>query len=285
MANWPKSCKTIILTLFVLGLIQISPVIVQAEENSGNQSEKQRKQFERFPNNRQFTGKLHELHQNRNILERYDANKNGKLDTEELQAFRTDYSLQYQALVRIWDKNGNGKLDPNERNKAKSEILQLNASLKDELFKEYDNDNDGQLDEKERQSLRLKQLDKKLKAYQKYQKSGKVETRKGKGKEKLHVLLEHFFDKNHDKKMDENEQEKVTEAMERYNHYMFKQEEIKFNRYLLRFDINKNGKLDKDEKDQLLKAAEQRFQTHLRMLRPRRADRKLLPKPVDPEDD
>ena len=53
-------------------------------------------------------------------LAKFDANKDGKLDEAEKQAFlayRANWRTEY---IKKWDKNGNGVLDPEEQAEARS---------------------------------------------------------------------------------------------------------------------------------------------------------------------
>jgi Ca2+-binding EF-hand superfamily protein len=54
-----------------------------------------------------------------NLLEKYDKNKNGKLDPEEREAVRKDREAD---RLKRFDKNGDGKLDKEEQEAARSEL-------------------------------------------------------------------------------------------------------------------------------------------------------------------
>lgn len=56
-----------------------------------------------------------------NLLEKYDKNKNGKLDQDEREALRKDREAE---RIKRYDKNGDGKLDEKERESARSEFRQ-----------------------------------------------------------------------------------------------------------------------------------------------------------------
>ena len=54
-----------------------------------------------------------------NVLEKYDKNKDGKLDQEEREAYRKDRMAE---RIKRYDKNGDGKLDEKEEQAARDEI-------------------------------------------------------------------------------------------------------------------------------------------------------------------
>ena len=52
------------------------------------------------------------------MLEKYDKNKDGKLDQAEREEWRKDREAE---VVKKFDKNGDGKLDESEREAARAE--------------------------------------------------------------------------------------------------------------------------------------------------------------------
>ena len=54
-----------------------------------------------------------------NIIEKYDLNKDGKLDETEREALRKDRTAE---RVKRFDKNGDGKLDQQEEAAARAEF-------------------------------------------------------------------------------------------------------------------------------------------------------------------
>jgi Ca2+-binding EF-hand superfamily protein len=54
-----------------------------------------------------------------NLLEKYDKNKNGKLDQDERETLRKDRAAE---RTKQFDKNGDGKIDEKEREAARSEF-------------------------------------------------------------------------------------------------------------------------------------------------------------------
>ena len=65
------------------------------------------------------------------VLQKYDANKDGALDESERAAAKVDF-------IKKFDVNGNGQLDPEERQKMHQERTA-------ERFKRLDTNGDGQL--------------------------------------------------------------------------------------------------------------------------------------------
>lgn len=53
------------------------------------------------------------------LLEKYDKNKNGKLDEDEREAIRKDREAD---RIKHFDKNGDGKLDEQEEAAARAEL-------------------------------------------------------------------------------------------------------------------------------------------------------------------
>src|SRR3954469_22604135 len=48
------------------------------------------------------------------ILAKYDANKNGKLDSEEIEAIRKDFATSPEGELKVFDKDSDGKLSDTE---------------------------------------------------------------------------------------------------------------------------------------------------------------------------
>jgi hypothetical protein len=112
------------------------------------------------------------------ILKKYDANGNGRLDPEERAAFRQDVEdgkIQPppgpgphrggppRELVEKYDANHNGILDPEEREALHNDIASgkvqppagpHRGGPPPELVKKYDANHDGVLDAEERAALR-----------------------------------------------------------------------------------------------------------------------------------
>jgi Ca2+-binding EF-hand superfamily protein len=85
------------------------------------------------------------------MLERFDANKNGVMDPEEKEAARQAFrggrhgrGGDHEArLLERFDANKNGVLDPEEKAAAKAEFV-----------KRFDTNGDGQIDDNERAAAR-----------------------------------------------------------------------------------------------------------------------------------
>jgi len=77
------------------------------------------------------------------VLEKFDANKDGKLDKEERRAA---YEARRAEMIKKHDKDGDGKLNDEER-KAAFE------ARKAEMLKRFDKDGDGKLSKEEREAM------------------------------------------------------------------------------------------------------------------------------------
>lgn len=53
------------------------------------------------------------------VLEKFDKNKDGKLDAEEKAAMKKENEEHRKEMLKKFDKNGDGKLDETERAAAK----------------------------------------------------------------------------------------------------------------------------------------------------------------------
>ena len=88
------------------------------------------------------------------LLERFDANKNGVLDPEEKAAAKAEWEAhrkERQAkMLERFDTNHNGTIDPEERAAMQAQREARRA----EMLKKYDTDGDGKLSDSEREALR-----------------------------------------------------------------------------------------------------------------------------------
>jgi Ca2+-binding EF-hand superfamily protein len=89
------------------------------------------------------------------MLERFDANKNGVLDPEEKQAAGKKFRGRrggrgHGRMLERFDANKNGVLDPEEKDAAKAALAQRRA----EFLKRFDTNGDGKLDDAEREAAR-----------------------------------------------------------------------------------------------------------------------------------
>lgn len=107
------------------------------------------------------------------LLEKYDKNKNGRIDADEREAIAADFAAQrqnapqgqrgpggpgrggrggfnFQEVLDKYDANKNGRLDDDEREKM---MADRQAERKKEFLDKYDSNKDGKLDDKERDSM------------------------------------------------------------------------------------------------------------------------------------
>lgn len=71
-------------------------------------------------------------------MEKFDTNKDGKLDETERAALRAQKQARHQEMVAKYDANKDGKLDDAERNVLREEKVKAR-------FKALDTNNDGML--------------------------------------------------------------------------------------------------------------------------------------------
>lgn len=105
------------------------------------------------------------------VLEKYDANQNGQLEREELQALRADLGdrdthprmARLGGRARTWafwrvrwafDEDGSRSLSTEERTALVDALEARCERLRAERLEKYDTNGDGQLDEAERQAAR-----------------------------------------------------------------------------------------------------------------------------------
>ncbi|RMD74828.1 MAG: hypothetical protein D6820_15950 [Lentisphaerae bacterium] len=161
------------------------------------------------------------------MLEKYDTNKNGRIDREERDAIRQD-------ILNKYDKNGDGELDEEERK------LQYRDRLSEE-FAELDLDKDGKvtlqeyIDAKEKRREQMRQRIEAMRA----QWRKRFEQRKKELEKKSD--LRKRFDTNGDGKVDEQEARAAAEKVVE----QFKERGAVGP--LKKFDKNGDGQLDEDE--------------------------------------
>jgi EF hand domain-containing protein len=92
------------------------------------------------------------------MLEKYDANKNGVLDPEEKEAAKAEWQAHRKEreakLLERFDANKNGVLDPEEKQAARTQMQAKREAHRAEMLKKYDTDGDGKLSDTERETLR-----------------------------------------------------------------------------------------------------------------------------------
>ena len=115
------------------------------------------------------------------IIERYDTNKNGKIDEEEIAAVKekrlmADQEKREEKLGRLksrqaellkeFDANADGKLDDTEKN-AMETALRARLESRPRLLKQFDADGDGKLNDAEWTAAREKVIDRLMEARKK----------------------------------------------------------------------------------------------------------------------
>ena len=85
------------------------------------------------------------------IIEKFDADKDGKLSFEEKKEARESMREMHQEeLLKQFDKNGDGKLSDSEMEKLQKA---RDEAMKQEIVKEYDANGNGKLDSAEKKKL------------------------------------------------------------------------------------------------------------------------------------
>lgn len=87
------------------------------------------------------------------ILEKFDTNKDGKLDADERKAMM---EARRKEMLAKFDKDGDGKLDEDER---KAMMEEQRAEMEKRMLERFDKDGDGKLSEEERQEARKARAD------------------------------------------------------------------------------------------------------------------------------
>jgi Ca2+-binding EF-hand superfamily protein len=92
------------------------------------------------------------------VLERYDTNTNGELDTDELNAIADEFGdpgERLELLLSGYDTDDSGDLDAAERDLLVADIEARCETRRTRLLEAFDADGDGTLDEAEREAARL----------------------------------------------------------------------------------------------------------------------------------
>ena len=85
------------------------------------------------------------------IIEKFDADKDGKLSREEMKEARESMrQMHKEELLKKFDKNGDGKLSDSEMEKLQQA---RENERKQEIIKEYDVNGNGKLDSAEKKKL------------------------------------------------------------------------------------------------------------------------------------
>ena len=86
------------------------------------------------------------------VLEKFDTNKDGKLDADERKAAGEARKAQMEkrraAMLEKYDANKDGKLDDTEREQMRADM----EAKRKEILEKYDADNDGKLSADERKA-------------------------------------------------------------------------------------------------------------------------------------
>jgi len=92
------------------------------------------------------------------ILEKYDANKDGKLDENEKKCMRDAWAKRIaehkKEFMAKYDKNKDGKIDEAEKKAMRAEWAKRAEQRKKEFMAKYDKNKDGKLDDEEKQAIR-----------------------------------------------------------------------------------------------------------------------------------
>jgi Ca2+-binding EF-hand superfamily protein len=78
------------------------------------------------------------------LLEKFDTDKDGKLDEEERKAARAAFKEEF---MKKFDTNGDGEISDEEREEAKKKRKEM-------ILERFDEDGDGELSEEERKKAR-----------------------------------------------------------------------------------------------------------------------------------
>ena len=175
----------------------------------------------------------HEEHQARRDIEKFDSNKDGRLDKKE-NAERDKYNTEsqkrqyegkkrYSELLKKYDRNGDGRLDDGEKAAAKEsyrqEAMKRAAAAREASKKKieeyhrrkevekYDKNKDGRLDEEESAALneaRAEQKRRKEEFYRKYDsnRDGKISS------EEKNVYLQELKKRKEDQDRDKRKGKK-----------------------------------------------------------------------------
>jgi len=86
----------------------------------------------------------------KHMKEKFDANKDGKLDENEKAEMKKAWQDKKAKFVKKFDTNGDGQLDESEKAAAKQEHERKRA----EIIQKFDQNGDGKLDGEERKAAK-----------------------------------------------------------------------------------------------------------------------------------
>lgn len=99
-----------------------------------------------------------EMAHRRELMARFDKDKDGKLSEEERRAMREAWQEHLKDskddLRQKFDKNGDGKIDEAERAAAERELRQKWQERRQEILRRFDKDGDGVLNEEEKEAAK-----------------------------------------------------------------------------------------------------------------------------------
>jgi Ca2+-binding EF-hand superfamily protein len=112
------------------------------------------------------------------LLEKFDANKNGVLDPEEKEAAKSEWQAHRKEreakMLERFDANRNGVLDPEEKEAARTELRGGRGGHGDhkKMLEKFDANHDGTLDPQEREAMRAKGEARRAEMLKKYDTDG-----------------------------------------------------------------------------------------------------------------
>lgn len=94
----------------------------------------------------------------RRMLERFDADRDGRLDETEREharrMIRDRFEDRRRQFMQQYDVNGDGRIDQQERNAAEEDRRERMSQRRDEMIKQFDADGDGVLNREEQDAAR-----------------------------------------------------------------------------------------------------------------------------------
>ena len=166
------------------------------------------------------------------ILEKYDTNKNGVLDPEEKAVFEKDREARRAEFIKKFDTDGDGQLSDTERQAMREQMGAMgmghgrhgmSPEMRQRMLDKYDVNKNGQLDPDEKA------------AFERDREARRAEFIKE-------------FDTDGDGKLSDAEREAAREKYPNMGRHGRHGGGEMHARMLERYDVNKNGQLDPEEK-------------------------------------
>lgn len=92
------------------------------------------------------------------FMEKFDTNKDGRIDEKEKEAIRTAFDARkaefQKKILEKYDANKDGQLDEQEKEAFKAAMEARKAEFMKKIMEKYDANKDGQLDEQEKAAAR-----------------------------------------------------------------------------------------------------------------------------------